>query len=65
MGIGSKHMIKVTLYNETKKYKKQDAIDFLTEAMDSCDPMSSEYSRYSNCLSQILTGETEVSDKIY
>lgn len=57
-------IVVVTCYGDTKEYNREEAIDFFKEGMWSCDPGSSEYSRYAMIVDQLESGSTYACDEI-
>ena len=64
--MGSIKMIKITCYNKEYTYKtQQEAFNFFMDCYRSCDPASSEASRYSFIIMQIADGKTIIKDEEY
>ena len=57
-------IVTVTCYGDTKEYTREEAIEFFKEGMWSCDPGSSEYSRYATIVDQLESGSTHACDTI-
>ena len=58
--------VTVTCYGKTKSWPSaQKAYNFFSQGMESCDPGSSEYSRYAYIVEQLNRGETEVTDEYW
>ena len=58
--------VKTRCYNQVKEWdSREDAIEFFREGMLSCDPSSSESTRYASVLIQLRAGLDYATDDLY
>ena len=56
-------MVEITCYGDTRTMERNEAVKFYMDAMNSCDPNSSECSRYITILQGLQAGDKVVSDE--
>lgn len=56
-------LVTITCYNKTETRKRKDAIAFYWEAINGCDPYSSEADRYCSIVGGLEAGKTVVDDQ--